>query len=284
MPDFPHPFSSDSPLYYNVGVWGERGYAIPNPGPGVNPAGQTLNKTIEEFCTEGGRRLSIILHHADGMRVDPPSRNTVERIIMFINRARTKLVGRAIAENQEKFEGAKVRSRRLPLRVFPCPYFQVDNRLMYDFGTAAFSCLSELMRSSENLIEHDITVELSEVALRYIKRFQRDLAMDYFGMPRTEAEALDLDLMQHLDKYTPSAYGYVSGEAYDDIDTISFPSEIDLGPLAKGILVQHLPPGLGPYPYEDAVPRTDPTTTTAGAKAASSAAVPPFPEPASYRL
>jgi hypothetical protein len=266
-----HPFTSDAPLFYNVGVWGARGYGIPNFGK--NESGQSLNQTIERFTTEGGMRISSIMHHSDSQRINPPSLNTVKRIISFINRARTVLVGRQVAENELKFEGTKVRGGRIPLRVFPCPFFKVDNRLMSDFAHASFACLAELFQSTENGVEHDITESLAEISLRYIKRFQRDMAMDYFGMTREQAEAADLNLATHYDKYTPLASGFVSGEVYDDTDTLSFPDEIDLGPLAKGILIMDLPV-CGPYPYSD----TSIGATAEGTAPSSGSTVPSFPE------
>lgn len=270
-----HPFTSDAPLYYNVGIWGARGYAVPNFGK--NPSGQTLNRMIERFSTEGGRRISTIMHHPDAQRVDPPSLNTVKRMVAFINRARVMLVGRQVQENELKFEGVKVHGGRIPLVVFPCPYFRVDNRLMRDFAEAGFACLAELMQSSENGVEHDITATLTEIALRYVKRFQRDMALDYFGMTREQADAADLDLSTMFERYEPRRHGFVSGEAYDDVDTLSFPDEIDLGPLAKGILVMDLPV-LGPYPYADSGGAAIGSGQLPGAAPASTTTVPPFPE------
>lgn len=275
-----HPFTSDAPLYYNVGIWGERGYGLPNFGK--NESGQTVNRMIERFVTEGGRRISIIMHHADAMRVDPPSLNTVVRIIDFINRARVVLVGRAVPENAPKFEGAKVKGSRIPLKVFPCPFFKVDNRLMFDFAEAGFACLAELLQTTENQVEHDISQELSEVALRYVQRFQRDMAMDYFGMTKEAASAPELNLKTMLDAYTPKKHGFVSGEAFDDVDTLSFPDEIDLGPLAKGVLIMDLPQ-LGAYPYSDAAP-TGMTGGTVASGTASAAAVPAFPTNSTFNI
>lgn len=269
-----HPFTSDAPLYYNVGIWGQRGYGVPNYGK--NESGQTLNATIERFTTEGGRRISTIMHHCDTQRIDPPSLNTIKRMVTFINRARVLLVGRQVPENEMKFEGAKITASRIPLYVFPCPYFQVDNRIMRDFAHASFACLAELFQSTENGVEHDISTTLVEVALRYVKRFQRDLAMDCFGFSREQADALDLNLANHYDAYTPRAHGFVSGEAYDDVDTLSFPDEIDLGPLAKGLKIMDLPL-LGPYPYSDTAQQTG-TGTGGTTTTATGTSVPAFPE------
>jgi 2-polyprenyl-3-methyl-5-hydroxy-6-metoxy-1,4-benzoquinol methylase len=52
---------------------------------------------IERFTTEGGRRVSTIMHHPDTQRVDPPSLNTIKRMVRFINRSRVLLVGAAEA-------------------------------------------------------------------------------------------------------------------------------------------------------------------------------------------
>lgn len=280
------PFTSDAPLYYNVSIWGERGYAVPNFGRNSH----TVNETIEEFTTEGGRRLQVIMHHADVDRSDPPSVNTVARMIEFCNRARVVLLGRGVPENSPKFESTKVTSPRRPLKVFPCPYFHVDNRLCQQFATAALACLAELMQTTEVGIGWDITEKLAQLATRYIQRFYVRTAMEYFGLTETEAKAPELDLMKLLDKYTPTANGFFSAEALDDVGTLSWPQEHDLGELARGILVINLPT-LGPYPYQDVVTPEglQPSTTGSGSTAAaatlaSGPVIPPFPSNPTFRV
>jgi len=274
-----YPFVSDASLFYEIGIFGERGYGVPNFGK--NATGESLNVDIERFTSEGGLRISMIMHQSDAIRVDPPSFNVLREIVLFINRARTLLVGRAVGENEPRMQGEKVRSARIPLRVFPCPFFHVDNRLMHDFCQAGFSCLAELFQSTENSLDYDISDKLSEVALRYIRRFQRDLAMDYFGMSKEAAEAADLDLSKHFDAYTPLIHGFVSAEAFDEVDTLSFPDATDLGILAKGILIMDLPP-LGPYPYGSTGSSTRGSSSAGGSKTATS--VPAFPDNPSYAV
>lgn len=272
------PFTSDAPLYYNVNIWGERGYAVPNFGRNSH----TVNETIEEFTTEGGKRLQVIMHHEDVDRSDAPSINTVVRMVEFCNRARTVILGRAVPENDFKFESTKVRSARRPLKVFPCPFFHVDNRLCRQFGEAAFACLSELMQTTEVAVGWDITEKLANLSVKYIQRFYVRLAMDYFGMPETEAKAPTLNLMDHLEKYTPTQHGFFSAESLDDVGTLSWPQEYDLGELARGILVIHLPV-LGPYPYDDVVPPPGIESTKTAGKAASSS-LPPFPANPTFKV
>ena len=67
--------------------------------------------TLELREPEEFRTLLLLSDHPDADRVDPPSLNTVSKIVAFINRARVLIVGRAVAENAMKFEGSKVRSR-----------------------------------------------------------------------------------------------------------------------------------------------------------------------------
>lgn len=278
------PFTSDAPLFYNPAgtIWAERGYAVPNYGR--NEA--TVNRNIERFTSEAGLRISQIMHHPDGDRRDPPSLNTIIKMVEFVNRARVLLVGHAVPENQRKFEGTKISSPRRPFRVFPCPFFKVENQLMRDFCEAGFAAVAEFFQSTEIGVEYDFSEALGNTALRYVQRFQQDMAMDYFGMAPEAAKAPDLDLSKSYQSYTPLANGFVSGEQLDIVGTLSWPQDVDLGPLARGIMVQDLPT-LGPYPYADTAPANTGAGTAAGtgggnAPAAAASNVPPFPAQTTY--
>jgi hypothetical protein len=276
----PQPFTSDAPLFYNVGIWGERGYAIPNFGP--NQA--TVNQTIEEMTTEGGKRLSAIMHHEDTDRSDPPSVNTIVRMVTLMNRARVLLLGRMVPENVQKFESQKVKSPRRPFKVFPCPFFKVRNRLMQKFGETVFASLAELMQSTEVAISYDITEKLATSAISYIQRFQTMLAMEYFNLPQPEAKSPTLDLMTQLAKYTPTAYGFASADVLDKTGTISWPQEYDLGILAEGILVPTLPAGLGPYPWPDTMTDSSVLNSLGQVTTQVKSSLPPFPTNPVFRV
>ncbi len=242
-----YPFKSDSPLWYNVGEWGKRGYGIPNPGRNQD----TVNEDLEEFLREGGKRISVIMHCPQTALSDPPPWNDVEKMVKFMNRTRQVLLGRAVAETETEFRGKHVQSPRQPLRVYPCPCFNVTNNLFRTFARYGFAVLSELMQSPETVKSHDLTEELATRCLSYVARLQKRMAMEYFGMPEAEAGAVDLNLITKREQYTPRAHGMVDAEAFDLIGSsqLSLPQPQELGPLAEGILVRDLPPTIGPFPY-----------------------------------
>lgn len=240
-------FKSDSPLWYNVGEWGARGYGIPNPGANHD----TVNEDIEEFVREGGKRISVIMHNPNTALSDPPPWNDVDLMIKFMNRTRQVLIGRAVAETESEFRGTHVQSPRQPLLVFPCPCFRVTNNLFRQFVRYSFAVLSELMQSPETVKSHDITEGLANRCVSYVARLQKRIAMEYFGMSEEEAGATTLNLLDHRARYTPRAHGMVDAEAFDLIGSrqLSLPQPRELGPLAEGVLVRDLPPSIGLYPY-----------------------------------
>ena len=54
-------FGTDEILWYNVGEWGNMGYAVPNFGN--DPT--SLNATICKLVSLMGRNLSAVMHHSD---------------------------------------------------------------------------------------------------------------------------------------------------------------------------------------------------------------------------
>ena len=265
-------FPSDGPLFYKVGIWGDRGYAVPNFGKNQF----TVNQTIEEFVREGGRRLQRIMHHEDTGRVDPPSINSVQRMVLFCNRARTVIIGRAVDENERRFEGRMVHSSRRPFIVFPTPFFLVTNPLMRGFADLALALLAELMQSPETTQQHEISTDLANVCGSYIARFQKRIAMEYFGMAEADAGSPTLNLMDHLVQYTPSKQGIDSAEPLDQGGTLSLPGVRDLGILAQGIRVPELP-ALGPYTYPTSSVVAPATPAPPTATGTSAQQLPPLP-------
>lgn len=267
--DAPVLFKSDAPLWYKVGIWGDLGYAVPNFGQNK----YTVNETLEEFVAEGGKRVQVIMHHEDVGRGAPPTLNSVVGMVAFCNRTRAVVLGRAVAENELRFQSSKVNSPRRPFVVFPTPFFKVTNRLMQTFASFSLAVLAELMQTTETKLQHEISEDLAKLCGQYVARFQKRLGMEYFGMTEEEAGDVKLNLMDHLARYTPSKQGFVPVERLDVGGTVSLPQESDLGPLATGILVPNLPQ-LGPYPWDDT------QAVAAGSTAAAPAAAqqPPLPD------
>ena len=85
--------NTDAILHYNVGVFGECGYAVPK---WRNDVG-SLNPSILELVDLVGSNLLNIMHHQDADLRIPPSRNTLERIHRLYLRAGNILAWRAVS-------------------------------------------------------------------------------------------------------------------------------------------------------------------------------------------
>ena len=64
--------NTDAVLWYNVGLFGEFGYGVPNPSDDVG----SLNPNIIDCVNLIGRNLFNIMHHEDVDMRTPPSINT----------------------------------------------------------------------------------------------------------------------------------------------------------------------------------------------------------------
>ncbi len=84
--------NSDAILWYNVGIFGEAGYAVPNWSNDVG----SLNPQILDWTDLVGRNLFHIMHHEDADLRIPPSINTLKRVHKLYLRAANILAGRAV--------------------------------------------------------------------------------------------------------------------------------------------------------------------------------------------
>src|SRR5437870_2801422 len=96
MPDF----KTDQALWYNSGIWGKLGYAVPNFGD--DPT--SLNSAIYYLTSVMGRNLSAVMQTADADLRTPPRINTLIRIHKLVVRARGILSGRAVPPGTPEFE------------------------------------------------------------------------------------------------------------------------------------------------------------------------------------
>ena len=244
-------FRGDSVLFYNVGKRGERGYGLPNPGPNT----VTINKEIGKFVHDGGKLVSIIMHRPDTHLTKAPSLNVVKQMVSFVNRARSVIAGRSVAENEDRPENTNVQSDRKPFIVFPCPYHKVVNPLLKEFAETAFLCMAELMQDGENIFPHKVSADLANRALSHVWDFQKTFATEYFvGLTPEQINSPTFNLSEHYEKYQPTAAGYFDATEFDAPGAIQFsqPQPEDLAILREGIPVVNLPPeARKPYPRDD---------------------------------
>ena len=137
---------TDAVLWYNIGVFGQEGYGVPNcsDDPG------SLNPTILDLVALTGRNLSTVMHHEDVAMRTPPSINTITRIHRLYIRAGQLLRGRAVPPGQLNFEMQHAQSGGEIFVVFPVPYFKVRNPYLRRWAGVIMAAISECMQHTEN--------------------------------------------------------------------------------------------------------------------------------------
>ncbi|MCA9270838.1 MAG: hypothetical protein KDA41_20300, partial [Planctomycetales bacterium] len=134
--------NTDAILWYNVGEFGDAGYAVPNWGNDY----ATLNQQIADLVTLIGRNVFAMMHHEDAQLRTPPSINTLMRVHKLYVRIGQVLTGRAVPPGRPNMETDHVTPAGEIFRVFPAPFFKVRNTYMRRWCGLCFTALSEAMQ------------------------------------------------------------------------------------------------------------------------------------------
>jgi hypothetical protein len=236
--------STDAVLWYNVGEFGEAGYAVPNWSDDVG----SLNPHILNWCQVVGTNLFNIMHHADADLRIPPSVNTLRRVHQLYVRAASLLAGNAIPPGQDNMEVAHYRPGGEIFRVYPCPFFLVRNPFMRKWAELILIMLTESMQHTENRKEMEISTGFAGWVGQYIRRVYTNMAIELFGKAKDVAEAEGFVLTEaDFTGYDP--YKFFTGTEMTDtvsrLDRVF--TEDRLAYLREGIPVTQLPE-LGPWP------------------------------------
>lgn len=237
--------NSDAVLWYNVGVFGEAGYAVPNWSNDVG----SLNPQIIDWVDLVGRNLFNLMHHEDvDLRV-PPSINTCKRIHKLYLRAASILAGRAVPSGVDNMEGFHTRPAGEVFRVYPTPFFKVRNPFMRRWAELVLMSLAEAMQHTENRKEMEISMAFAGQVGQYIRRVYTNMAIELFGKTREEAWADGFRLTDaDLAAYNPADF-FTSTEMVDTVPRLDRVfTEDRLEHLAEGLPVTELPADLAPWP------------------------------------
>jgi len=237
--------NTDSILWFDSGVWGEQGYACPNPSDDV----ATLNTGIAEIVAMLGKNLQAICMHQDSSVNVPPSINTLMRIHQLYVRAGRILNGRAVPPGEPRFEATHVNPDHTVFLVFPCPYFKMRNLYMRRWATLVFASISEAMQHTENRISMEISTDFAGQIGKYLTRLYVNMAIELFGKTREEAMA-DGFLLNDADftAYNPAEW-FTSTEMVDAVPSLHLAkTEDQVKRLVGGIPVTTILPALKPWP------------------------------------
>lgn len=274
--------NSDSVLWYNVGIFGEAGYAVPNWSNDVG----TLNPQIYDIVYMVGKNLFNIMHHEDVDLRIPPSINTLKRIHKLYVRFAQILTGRAIAPSKDNMEIKHVRPAGETFLVFPVPYFKVRNLYLKRWAQLIMILMSEAMQHTENRKEMEISTLFAGQIGQYMTRVYKNMAVEMFGKTQSETDDPTFLLKDDdFNSYDPSKF-FTSTELVDTVPRLDRVfTEDRLEVLAEGIPISSLPE-LKPWPlnltdYYESI-RTDQTikgTDDAAASKAAAGVIPPPPGP-----
>jgi hypothetical protein len=237
--------NTDAVLWYNVGIFGEAGYAVPNWSDDVG----SLNPQILDWVDLVGRNLFHILHHEDTDLRIPPSVNTCKRVHKLYLRAANILAGRAVPPGKDNMEVLHARPAGEVFRVYPVPFFRVRNPFLRRWAGLILVSLSEAMQHTENRKEMEISTSFAGTVGQYIRRVYANMAIELFGKTRDAANVDGFSLTPaDFAAYDPSQF-FTSTEMVDTVPRLDRVfTEDRLVQLAEGIPVSELPAGLGPWP------------------------------------
>lgn len=271
------PFGTDEPLWYNTGIWGELGYAVPNFGD--NPS--TLNTTVHYLTSVIGRNLQAIMMHPDVDLRRPPTINTLMRVHKLIIRSRSILSGRAVSPGKPDMESVHTSPAETVFIIHPCPYFRARNAFLKEWCGLALNALSEAYQHTDNRKAYEIGEPFAGIVGQYLHRIYKLMATELFGVPVEEASALDFTLTDaQLSAYDPSQF-FTSTEMIDTLPPLyHVPTEDDLEVLTNGIPATLLV-NLTRYPSGSPGPELGQQSSAAGqvASAANATAFKPAPTP-----
>lgn len=236
--------NSDAVLWYNVGVFGEAGYGVPNWSNDVG----SVNPQILDLVDIVGQNLFNIMHHEDADMRIPPSINTLMRIHKLYVRCGQILGGRAIPSNMLNMEVKHVNPGGGIFNVYPVPFFKVRNIYMKRWGSMIMIMLAECMQHTENRKEMEISVAFAGQVGQYLKRVYQNMSVEMFGKTLTEVVAEDFLLKdEDFTKFDPAKF-FTSTELVDTVprlDRIFTEDRLEL--LREGLPVTSLP-DLKPWP------------------------------------
>jgi hypothetical protein len=275
--------TTDSVLWYNVGIYGEIGYAVPNPSNDIG----SLNPTMLTFTNSIGKGLFYMMHHEDIDLSTPPTFNTMLRVHQFIKYTRQLVASRTQPENEPAFEVEHVTPAGEIFRVWPIPYFRVRNETMRRWAGYTMYLLAELYQNSENRRTMVVFDKVGERIGGYLGRIYYEMATEFFNKTPEEARAPGFLLTpEDFANYNPSALR-PDWEAIDPVPALdNVFTEDRKAALSAGIPLHELPK-LEPYPSNLLAlmeqmraareGKINPDTGQAGSDGSRIPEVPPFP-------
>lgn len=237
--------NTDAILWYDVGRFGELGYAVPNWSDDVG----SLNPQILDIVELIGRNTFAIMHHEDVDLRIPPSINTLYRVHNLYVRSTQVLGGRSVPPNVLNFEMKHNSPAGEIFKVYPTPYFKVRNVFLKRWCGLMLAAMAEAMQHTENRKETEISTQFGGLIGSYITRVYQNMSIELFGKTREVATAPGFLLTDtDLGAYDPTSF-FTSTELVDTVPSLGrVLTEDRLSLLNEGIPVTELAAVVKPWP------------------------------------
>lgn len=236
--------TSDSILWYNVGIYRDCGYAVPNPSNDIG----SLNPNMLDFTTGIGRGLFYIMHREDADLSTPPTVDTLYDIHQLVMYMRRLLQSRIQPDNERAFNPQHIAPAGEVFRVWPVPYFNVRNLTLKRWCRYALYLLGELFQNSQNRRLLNTYAQVGQRISGYLQKIYVEMSCEFFGFPIDQAKTETFALTdKDFASYAPQELrpDWEQNDPVPALDNVF--SEDRMSRLVAGIPLQELPP-LEPYP------------------------------------
>lgn len=267
-------FTTDEIRWYNNGIWGTLGYAVP--AVGNDP--RTVNSGIQRLVRVMGRNLAAIMQQPDVDLQKPPSYATIVKLDKLIKRARTIIGSRVVPSNEAEMEAGHSTPAPQDHMIYPVPYFRVRNDWLKEYCGLALAAISEAVQHTDNRKPYDFGPAFASRVSRFLQRIYRFMATELLLIPNDRASAQDFVLTdEDIKAYKPEAW-FTSTELIDTVPDVQYiPTEDDLVVLTDGIPATLIVNAVR-WPAGGGIGGS-PAASTATGNGATAPAVPPFADP-----
>lgn len=236
--------TTDAILWYNVGIFGEIGYGIPNPSNDIG----TLNPNIADFTNNIGRNLFAMMHREDVDMSTPPTIDTLLIIHQLVKRARQILAARTLDYNEAALDVQHITPAGDIFKVYPIPYFKVRNPWMKRWATYVLYALGEMFQHTQNRRTMEVYTDFGATVGKYLTRVYSEMATEMFGKTKEEVSVPGFLLTEEdFNSYDPYQF-FTPIEMIDTVPSMdNVFTEDRKRVLSSGIPLTELPK-LEPYP------------------------------------
>lgn len=242
------PFRNDAPPFYNNGVWGTLGCAVPQTGKYLH----TSNGHILDLATTAGSQIFHVLWQYDDRKFEtPPSRPCVWEVYQLVVIARKRLADMTFGPEETPPPPMHTKPAVQMFKLYPVPFYGrrgCINGFLHSAADMALRMITEMMEHSDNERASYFTPSFQLAAAPYLQSILILMATKLFGYARKEASAPEFVIPDDKWKtYNPMLYA-VSVEGTSTRPEPGWsPTEQDLEPI-RGLPASQVTPFLQPWP------------------------------------